>query len=79
MQRRRGGAQGRTGGAGHRPGRGGRVHGIGHIQPVRRLRTRPLQGRKRGSGGAAPGDGTGRGGGGEKGLPRRNVPRSPNA
>ncbi|MFE7983038.1 ABC transporter [Streptomyces cellulosae] len=41
---------------------------VRHIQPVRRLRTRP-EGPKGGSGGAAPRDGKGRGGGGESPRP----------
>ncbi|MGN9757189.1 tetratricopeptide repeat protein [Streptomyces sp. SD31] len=40
-------------------------------QPVRRLRTRPVQGRSGGLGAAAPRDGTGRGGGGEKSHAQR--------
>ncbi|MFI6015713.1 tetratricopeptide repeat protein [Streptomyces sp. NPDC051243] len=57
-----------------------RVAAVRRIQPVRRLRTRPLKGRSGGPGAAAPGgvegaapleDGKGRGGGGEKtGLQR---------
>ncbi|QFX84578.1 hypothetical protein GEV49_29465 [Streptomyces sp. SYP-A7193] len=47
--------------------------GVGLIQPVRRLRTRPVQGRSGGLGAQPPGTGKGRGGGGEN-PPRPSPP-----